>query len=327
MEQPAGPSVCLFPRGSEKMAFTGHYQAFCLEILSEIPLQLPQFNRHDNNIAPTIAVRVLYGDVHQLTHVTHTVGSIVYGRSTDDSGIVVHIPRVADVFIKDDNRVIVQPASGSNELLVAQAISSMVLLFLMKRQPLVTLHGSAVSTGAKAIVLVGRQGVGKSTTAAALALQGLHMLCDDTVPIGLTDSSNNRCPIVFPGIPRPKLLGETYQEMFGDPSEALHLFDGVDKYQVPLETDIGAVPLLVICVLSEQSGTAHVEYHQLLGSKKISAIMSHVSVFQGIESINETFMRTLGILKEVPVYEILRPKGLPTIEDVARLIRRIAEIH
>lgn len=327
MEQLASHSGCLFPGGSEKMAFVGHYQAFCLEILSEIPLQLPQYNKQDNSIDPTATVRILYGDVHILTQVTHTIGSIAYGRSDDGSGTVVHIPRIADVFIKDDSIVIVQPVSGSNELLIAQIISTMVLLFLMKRQPLVTLHGSAISTGAKAIVLVGQQGVGKSTTAAAMVLQGSHMLCDDTVPIGLTDRSNNRCPIVFPGIPRPKLLGETYQEMFGDTSEALHLFDGVDKYQVPLETDIVAVPLQVICVLSERSRTTHVEYHQLLGSKKISAIMSHVSVFQGIESINETFMRTVGILKEVPVYEILRPKGMPTINDVVRLISRIATVH
>ncbi len=54
-----------------------------------------------------------------------------------------------------------------------------VLGFVLRLRGLVCLHGSAVVVAGRAIVLAGKPGAGKSTTAAALAARGCPVLADD----------------------------------------------------------------------------------------------------------------------------------------------------
>lgn len=310
--------------GVNEMANIGHYQAFSMEILSEIPLQLPQFTTASMNDASQERVWITYGSVRGSFKLEHTIGRIEYGRSDDHSEIMMHIPWIADISIGRGNCVVVEPAAGFEEPIVAQFIVGLVLIFILKRKRLVTVHGSAVSTGAEAIVLMGDRGSGKSTTAAVLVTHGSHMMCDDIVPIG-PDGAGKSKPIVFPGIPRPKLRDRTYRELFGDSLEMRFLFDGIDKYQVPIETHIGSFPLHLACILREDIDRGDVNYRQLRGSEKIAQVMHHVSVLPGIESRQEIFAHALRIFQDIRVYEIRRPIGVSTVSQVVSLIEILSK--
>lgn len=305
------------------MTGNGPYQAFCLEILSEIPLQLPLSTTIHATGIDYEQVCVTYGPVSHSFKLEHSIGNLEYGQSDDRSEIVIHVPKVADFSLGDDNHIIVEPAAGSDEHLIAQFIVTIVLICILKRKQLVTLHGSAVAINSHAIVLLGEQGSGKSTTAAVLTTHGSQMMCDDIVPIGLVQIEKSK-PIVFPGIPRPKLLHETYQELFAGLWDMRHLFDGIDKYQVPIETHIGSFALQLVCILSEDPRCDELVHRQLQGSEKIARIMEHVSVLNGIESTQEVFMHALRIFQNIPVYEIRRPKGISTVAQVVSLIETLS---
>lgn len=301
-----------------------HYQSFNFEILSEIPLQLPPLSASSSHDTARDRVSITYGSVCKECKLEYSTGLIEYGFSDDHADMLIHIPRIADVSIDRDNQVVVETATERDDSIVGQVITSLVMVLILKRKLLVTVHGSAVSTGANAIVLVGERGSGKSTTAAALAGQGYHMMCDDIVPIGLAGTAKS-APIVYPGIPRPKLLEGTFRELFGDSWEMHTLFDGIDKYQVPIETQIGSVPLLLICILCEDPHCEALIHRQLQGSEKIAHIMRHVSVLQGIESRQEIFMHALRVFQDTRVYEIRRPRGVSTVMQVVRLIETLSQ--
>jgi hypothetical protein len=304
------------------MTRIGHYQAFGLDILSDIPLQLPPFPTTSLHDAVHERVWITHGSVCKDFKLEHWAGLIEYGFSGDHEKTLLHLPGFVDISIDRDNRVVVEPAHGSEEMVIAQVITSLVLILILKRKQLVTVHGSAVSSEAHAIVLMGDRGSGKSTTAAALAGQGYHMMCDDIVPIGL-DRNGTTEAIVFPGIPRPKLLHETYQEFFAGSWDMNHLFDGIDKYQVPIETHIGSFPLRLVCILREDPRCDELKYRRLQGSEKIARIMQHVSVLDGIESRQDAFMHALAIFQDIAVHEIVRPKGISTVSQVVSLIETL----
>jgi hypothetical protein len=58
-----------------------------------------------------------------------------------------------------------------------------VMGFILRRLGVTALHASAVSLFGQAVALCGASQSGKSTTAAALALRGTPVLCDDVTPV------------------------------------------------------------------------------------------------------------------------------------------------
>jgi hypothetical protein len=58
-----------------------------------------------------------------------------------------------------------------------------IMGFILRRRGITALHASAFCLDGQAIVLTGEAGSGKSTTAAALALRGLPLLCEDIAAV------------------------------------------------------------------------------------------------------------------------------------------------
>lgn len=85
-------------------------------------------------------------------------------------------------------------------------------LLLMQRG-LTVLHGSAVLGPRGATLLVGHQGRGKSTTAAALSKLGYPTLCDDLCALQLFSSSG---PALWPTSPRLRLLSDSLRWLDAD---------------------------------------------------------------------------------------------------------------
>jgi hypothetical protein len=91
-----------------------------------------------------------------------------------------------------------------------------VMGFILRQRGVVALHASAISMLGQAIVLCGETQSGKSTTAAALALRGAPVLCDDVTPLRLT--GGEFC--TEPGYAHVGLWPDAVQKLLGD-SDAL----------------------------------------------------------------------------------------------------------
>jgi hypothetical protein len=86
-----------------------------------------------------------------------------------------------------------------------------VMGYVLRRRGVTALHASALCVDGKAIVLTGAAGAGKSTTAAALALRGLPVLCEDIAALKETDGGF----AVELGYPRVCLWPESVKMLMG----------------------------------------------------------------------------------------------------------------
>ncbi len=122
-----------------------------------------------------------------------------------------------------------------------------VMGFVLRRRSILALHASAVFIGGQAVALCGESQAGKSTTAAALTLRGIPVLCEDITPFIEKDGKFQ----VEPGYPRVCLWPDAVEKLFGAPDALPQLTPTWEKFFLPLDgrnakfeehrQDIGAV--------------------------------------------------------------------------------------
>jgi hypothetical protein len=105
-----------------------------------------------------------------------------------------------------------------------------VLGFVLRRRSVTALHASTVSINGAAVVLCGAAGAGKSTTAAAFALRGTPVLCED---ISALAETNERF-WVLPGYPRVCLWPDAGEKLFGSAEALPRLTPTWEKCYLPL---------------------------------------------------------------------------------------------
>ena len=106
-----------------------------------------------------------------------------------------------------------------------------VMGYILRRRGVTALHASAVCLDDKAVVFTGAAGAGKSTSAAALALRGLPVLCEDIAAIEELDAGF----LVQPGYPRVCLWPASV-EMLLERADALpRIAPNWDKRFLPLD--------------------------------------------------------------------------------------------
>jgi hypothetical protein len=121
-----------------------------------------------------------------------------------------------------------------------------IMGFIARRKGFIPLHASSVAIADRAVALLGEAGSGKSTTAAALALRGWPVLCEDVCIL----TENKMQPNVLPGYPRICLWPDSVRYFFSS-SEALPpIVRGWDKRFLPLDGSNRARLATSICPLS-----------------------------------------------------------------------------
>jgi hypothetical protein len=111
-----------------------------------------------------------------------------------------------------------------------------IMGYVLRKRGLTALHGSAICLDGKAIVLAGEAGAGKSTTAAALALQGFPVLCEDIAPIEERDDAFS----VHPGYPRVCLWPQSVEMLTGQADRLPLITPNWEKRYLPLDGTVAA---------------------------------------------------------------------------------------
>jgi hypothetical protein len=114
---------------------------------------------------------------------------------------------------------------------MALYLAGPIMGFALRRRGILALHASSVSVDNNSVILCGDSGLGKSTTAAALALRGIPVLADDISPIAQEDGRL----YVQPGYPRVCLWPEAVEMMFGAPNALPRLTSTWEKCYLPLD--------------------------------------------------------------------------------------------
>ncbi len=106
-----------------------------------------------------------------------------------------------------------------------------VMGFLLRLRGVATLHAGSVEIAEHAVALVGFAGAGKSTTAAALALRGCGVLCEDVSPLAEAGGEF----YIEPGYPRVCLWPDAVAKLFGGEDALPKLTPNWEKRYLPLD--------------------------------------------------------------------------------------------
>ena len=106
-----------------------------------------------------------------------------------------------------------------------------VMGFLLRHLHITCLHSSAVQLHDRAVLFSGDAGFGKSTTAAALALRGAPVLCEDIVPLELTGDQY----WAIPGYPRVCLWPDSVATLLGNQESLPLISPNWTKRYLPLD--------------------------------------------------------------------------------------------
>lgn len=137
----------------------------------------------------------------------------------------------------DRKRIGIDPGPQSPED-VSSYLLGPVLGIILRLRGIVCLHAGAFVTPGGAIAVVGSEGSGKSTTAAALAQRGLPVLADDIV--ALLPSKNGF--VVPPGPTSIRLWPRSVEALFGSPDALPPLTPTWEKRGLDLAAPRYAVP-------------------------------------------------------------------------------------
>ena len=106
-----------------------------------------------------------------------------------------------------------------------------VMGFVLRRRNVTPLHASCVYVDGTAIILCGDAHAGKSTTAAALALRGARVLCEDIAALHVQEGRYS----VEPGYPRVCLWPDGVEKLMGRPDALPLLTPNWEKRYLPLD--------------------------------------------------------------------------------------------
>jgi hypothetical protein len=188
-----------------------------------------------------------------------------------------------------------------------------VLGFVMRLRGVVPLHASAVLIGTTAVAFLGDAWTGKSTTAAAFAGLGHHVLADDLLPIEETAGTI----LAYPSHPRLTIWPDSARALFGVAEELPSLTPSYEKRYLDLESgnlfQHTPVPLEVIYVLGDRRDAQkplHIE-----SMRPRDALMSLVCNSYG-NYLLDASMRALEfdtlsrVVRRVPVRQVTFANGI-----------------
>lgn len=192
-----------------------------------------------------------------------------------------------------------------------------VLGFVLRLRGVICLHASAVAVDELAIALLGIAGAGKSTTAAAFALQGYPVLSDDVSALEERGDAFQ----VQSGCPRVGLWPDAASALFGSTNDLPLLTPNWGKRYLALEENgrrfqRQPLPLTAIYVLSgrEKDRTSPVIESEPAASRLMTLVSnSYVNLLLDREMRAREFQSLSRVLDRVPL------RRVTSSDDPARL--------
>ncbi len=244
------------------------------------------------------------------------VGAEGYSEATSEEAYFFW-EEVGAFLVRGGREIIVDPAPGVEERVLRLFILGPTLTVLLHQRGWLVLHGSAVAIDGGAVAFLGGSGWGKSTTAAALHARGHAIVADDVTAVRLDTDR----PIVSPGFPRLKLWPEAAVTVGDDPRTLPRLHPELEKRarRVTEGFSSASLPLKRIYVLAEGE-SQRIEPIQPQEALVELVRHSYVSRLRQAAEAPTHFLQCSRVVKTVPVLSLRRPRYLPALPDLARLV-------
>jgi hypothetical protein len=199
-----------------------------------------------------------------------------------------------------------------------------VMGFLLRRRQVTSLHASCVEIYGQGVVLSGDAGVGKSTTAAALALRGFPVLSEDIVPIRQTPEGIR----LVPGYPRICLWPDAVANLLGSSQALPRLTPVWEKRYLPLDGTRASfspseLPLGAIYMLGARSTEADAPHIQPMSPREALLVLvqnTYMNWLLDREQRAAEFDALAQLVKMVPVRQVVPHADAKKIGELCNLI-------
>ena len=183
-----------------------------------------------------------------------------------------------------------------------------VMGFVLRLHGILPLHACAVAMRDQAIALVGDQGAGKSTTAAAFARQGYAVLSEDLAAVAESGSQL----MVQPGYPRVNLWPESAEALFGGAHQLPPVTPTWGKHFLALDPpnhhfQSEPLPLGSIFILRERdANSAAPRIEKVSAAQAMTTLVANTYGNYLLDAeMRKTEFEQLGrLLRKTPVYQV-----------------------
>jgi hypothetical protein len=195
-----------------------------------------------------------------------------------------------------------------------------ILGFVLRLRGVTCLHASAAIVDGRALGVIGRGGMGKSTSAAQFARLGLPVLTDDVLALADRATAFE----VQPGLPRVLLWAESVSALYGDPEALPRIVETWDKRYLDLNAPgyrfaREATPLGALYVLGERRDAgAAPEIVELRGAEALTQLVANTYANDFLDSdLRARELEVLGRLAtHVPVRLVHAPHDRQQVRAV-----------
>lgn len=202
------------------------------------------------------------------------------------------------------------------------ALMGPVLGVALRLRGTTCLHASAVVVNGHALGLVGVSGAGKSTTAAALAMQGWPVLTDDVLAL---IPQSDTCSVA-PAYPRLRLWPSSVRSLLGSEDRLPRMMPSTDKRILALDGGMASfhrspAPLSALYFLEERTAGAG-SFSELRPATALMRLVadSYASRFLNEEQRADEFGQLSRLVQQVRLIEVHAPDDLAQLDKFASSI-------
>ncbi|MFS2013663.1 HPr kinase/phosphorylase [Azospirillum sp. CT11-132] len=234
--------------------------------------------------------------------------------------------------VRNGREIMVRPNPAADPQDLSVFLLGTSLGLLLHQRGLFPLHASGVAIGGRGVALSGPSGIGKSTLVAALAARGHELLADDICTIDFGPQGDRLD--VLPSLARVKLWQDSLSWFLPDETKAMTAVPGDGpkiQYRFtqagPALPGAAASPLAAILRLRQVSPVRPPGHVRLLPLQAASILNAQVYRLEQARAMGRDvalFKHCIHIAARVPVYELAYHRDYAGLDEVVRMIERLA---
>ena len=309
------PSDCLF-----------RYTAFGLEIASSHPIATLSRSRQNNlgSAEPQVCIKRVGPEIsHDTPDFPHSFANWRAGPGR----LLLRVDGIAEFLVEDGKTITIKAAGDADDDVVSSFLTGSAFAALLQQRQFLTIHSSAVMTDAGAVMFVGRSGVGKSTTLAALYARGYAMVTDDVAAIQF--DANGRAQIT-PSFLGGRVTGQTLEKIGHDRSDYPRLKGEVEKYAFPMELTAEPRPDIAMIIVLDVTKEAGLTVEKLMAPEAFQILARFTfrkRFYDGMAMQGFHFDAVSKLVRSCPVIRINRPDQPFLLEELVGTVEaQIADL-